>query len=238
MQLAMTLTLESVNPKTGPIPVSTTSKQSCPPSCPFLDNGCYFATSPGSHMWRGLSAVKPGDSFKNGCTTVQSLDWRGFLRAVANLPDATLWRHNQGGDLPGEHDQINVDMLAQLAAANTGCRGFTYTHYPLTQLNAAAIQAANQAGFTVNLSANNLQHADQLADSGVGPVVVVLPSSVHGNVKVETPAGRRVVVCPATYRDDVTCQSCQLCQRRDRPTIVGFPAHGAGKRKVDLIATA
>ena len=61
--------------------------------------------------------------------------------------------------------------------------------------------------------------------------VTVLPDTVHGNEELHTPAGRRIVVCPATYRDDVTCASCQLCQRAERKIIVGFPAHGQSRAK-------
>ena len=70
-----------------------------------------------------------------------------------------------------------------------------------------------------------------LADTGAGPVVVVLSSDATANAV--TPAGRRVVVCPATQRDDVSCATCQLCQRQ-RDTIVGFPAHGTRKRVIDI----
>jgi hypothetical protein len=45
-----------------------------------------------------------------------------------------------------------------------------------------------------------------------------------------TPAGRKVVVCPATQRDDVSCATCALCARQ-RDVIVGFPAHGVAKKK-------
>src|SRR4029077_17091525 len=114
----------------------------------------------------------------------------------------------------------------------------TYTHKPLTAENAAAIQHANANGFTINLSGNNLAHAAELAAAKIAPVVVVLPASVEGNVTVATPAGRRVVVCPATYRDDVNCGSWGLCQVRDRKVIVGFPAHGAGATAADAVARA
>ncbi|MFZ9994271.1 MAG: DUF7227 family protein [Steroidobacteraceae bacterium] len=53
-----------------------------------------------------------------------------------------------------------------------------------------------------------------------------------------TPGGRRIAPCPATYRDDVSCSTCQLCQRRRRGVIVGFPAHGVSKRKVSAIASS
>ncbi len=72
----------------------------------------------------------------------------------------------------------------------------------------------------------------------LAPVVTVLPDTVHGNVALHTPAGRRIVVCPATYREDVTCASCQLCQRADRKVIVGFPAHGASHKKASTVASA
>ena len=64
-----------------------------------------------------------------------------------------------------------------------------------------------------------------------GPVVVVLPSNQTENTV--TPKGRKVVVCPATQRDNVSCATCQLCQRQ-RSTIVGFPAHGSRHRVINL----
>lgn len=88
-----------------------------------------------------------------------------------------------------------------------------------------------RGGFTINLSGNNLGHADTLADLNIGPVVVVLPSAVKTNTV--TPKGRKVVVCPATQRDDVSCATCGLCQKARRSVIVGFPAHGSGKKKAE-----
>jgi hypothetical protein len=157
-------------------------------------------------------------------------------RKIAALPAGQLWRHNQAGDLPGRGDAIDTAALAELVAANAGKRGFTYTHKPLGQANSAAIAAANSAGFTVNLSANNLWHADRLAAERIGPVVTVLPADMTGNRTIITAAGNRVVVCPATYREDVTCASCGLCQVRDRKVIVGFPAHGAASAAADSVA--
>ena len=226
MTYSVALTLVSRNGKTGPIPVSTTSKATCPP-CPFEAGGCYATGGPLAIFWSKVTAGTVGT------------DWAGFLTSVRKLRARTLWRHNQAGDLPGSGGKIDVEALAQLVSANRGKDGFTYTHYNVTHnaANRDAVRAANAGGFTVNLSGNNLTHADALADTGAGPVVVVLPSSVSGNQKLATPAGRVVVVCPATYRDDVTCASCGLCQRQ-RSSIVGFPAHGVSKRRVDALVTA
>ena len=45
------------------------------------------------------------------------------------------------------------------------------------------IKEANQNGFTVDLSANNLAHADKLKALNIAPVVVVLPSTQTTNTE-------------------------------------------------------
>ena len=211
------LTLKSANVKTGPIPVSTTAKESCPADC-AMRAGCYAASGPLALHWAAVSAGTRGAS------------WGEFTQAIAALPEGQLWRHNQAGDLPQTGGTIDAVKLGQLVHANIGRRGFTYTHHR-DAASLAWVKHANAWGFTVNLSANDLTDADTLADTGAGPVVVVLPSTQTQNT--ETPAGRKVVVCPATQRDDVSCATCQLCQRQ-RSTIVGFPAHGTKKRVIDI----
>ena len=216
------LTARSSNVKTGPIPVSTSGAQTCPNSCPFKKNGCYADGGPLAMHWRKVTEGERGT------------EWATFCDTIKALPAGQVWRHNQAGDLPGDGDNIDAAALWQLVQANGDSRGFTYTHYDMTDAdNAAAVELANLYGFTVNLSGNDLQHADELAALDIAPVVVVLDASVTENT--ETPAGRKVVVCPATQRDDVTCASCKMCQRQ-RDVIIGFPAHGSAKRKASAVA--
>lgn len=231
MTYQASLTLVSRNAKTGPIPVSTTSAATCPLACPLRKDdqgGCYAEGGPLAIFWRKVTSGEYG------------LAWSEFTKAIAKLPKGIIWRHNQAGDLPSA-DRVNIDAEAfrALIKANKGKRGFTYTHFNVTQIkaNADLIKEANASGFRVNLSANSLAHADALADTDCGPVVTILPASVHGNVKLSTPKGRKVTVCPATYREDVTCASCGLCARL-RDVIIGFPAHGAQKKKADIVANA
>ena len=218
----VSLTLKSRNAKTGPIPVSTTTSTTCPDACPLKRAGCYADGGPLRIQWDKVSRGETGHT------------WADFLSQVRALPQDILWRHNQAGDLPGIGDAIDGRAMYDLVVANTGKRGFTYTHKPMSNItNREAIAHANAAGFTVNLSANNLEHADELADLGIAPVVTVLPSDQKDNTT--TPKGRKVVVCPATIRDDVSCMTCGLCARL-RDAIVGFPAHGNGARKANAIA--
>jgi hypothetical protein len=233
---AILFTRESRNGKTGPIPVTTTSKESCPTDCAFRGAGCYAEAGPLGALWRGMSAAGPDSQFSNGRGTVRTIGWDGLLREIKALPPGTLWRHNQAGDLPSDGSRIRAADLKRLASANRGRKGFTYTHHNVLQdaRNRDAVADANRRGFTVNLSGNTLAHADRLADLSIAPVVVVLPASAAENTT--TPAGRKVVICPAVQRNDVTCASCGLCARQ-RDFIVGFPAHGASKRRVEAIAT-
>lgn len=233
----VTMPSKKTNSKVGNMPTSTTSNVTCPDACPLKAAGCYAEQGPLGMQWRALSKANAGDRYTMARGNFQSLAWDQFCETVASFPADQLWRHNQAGDLPGISDTIDIVALASLVEANKGRNGFTFTHKPISNSeNRAAIASANASGFTINLSANNLAHADQLSEANIGPVAVVLSSDVHGNVKLETPAGRKVAVCPATYRDDVTCASCGLCQRQNRKVIVGFPAHGACKKKASAVA--
>ena len=228
------LTPTSSNAKTGAILVTTSTATTCPPACPFKRT-CYAKGGPLALHWRAVTSGARG------------LRWRAFLRALADALAAkgkgATWRHNQAGDLPGAGDRIDAARLAALVAVNRAAdaRGFTYTHKPvlaadargrsaLAAANLDAVAAANAAGFTINLSANSLAHADALADvaQGRAPICAVVPHDAPD--RLTTPAGRRAIVCPAQTRDDVTCATCRLCSRSERSVIVAFRAHGAGAR--------
>lgn len=216
--LLVKLAIESRNRKTGPIPVSMTSARTCPPSCPLLNAGCYAEQHLIAMHWRRLSSGA-------------GIEWEQFCRLVEAFKPGQIWRHNEAGDLPGDGEMIDAGLLGQLVDANRGKRGFTYTHKrPGYAGNAQSIMDANQRGFTVNLSADTLEEADQLASIGIAPVTVVLAHNAP--LKQRTPAGRHVIVCPAEYNDAVTCQSCKLCAVPNRKAIVGFRAHGDRKQSI------
>jgi hypothetical protein len=219
------LTLKSRNEKVGPIPVSTTSAKTCPSDCPFKKSGCYADGGPLALFWGKVTREEAGT------------DWDSFCESVAALPEGQLWRHNQAGDLPSVGDVIDHDAMDMLVTANAGKRGFTYTHHnPAIGNNAGVIKHANMLGFTVNLSGNNLKHADTLAALNIGPVVAVVAED-HPE-RSETPEGRKVVVCPEQTGKAKSCAECKLCQKVDRAVIVAFRAHGVSKKKAIAIAQA
>jgi hypothetical protein len=231
------ITFKSGNRITGPIMITTSPRSSCPTACPFRKDGdapeagvCYAEHGHlGHYIWNGLDRTPAGQKISN---RIPVYSFEDLLEVVRTQPDGTLWRHNQAGDLPST-DRITVDRarLRRLTAANRGRRGFTYTHYSVTDnaVNRAAIKEANDAGFTINLSADSLEEADELADLAIAPVTVVVPTAVIANTT--TPIGRKVVICPARTRSGVTCATCGLCARQ-RSCIVAFPALGPAKEKV------
>jgi hypothetical protein len=209
---------KSANSKTGPIPVTYSQRETCPPSCPHYRADCYAEDFYTSMAWNKVP--QRGGNLAQLC------------ESIAALPPGQLWRHNVAGDLPGEGEAVDAAALGEIVKANIGRRGFTYTH----KKSLDAIEWAQQAtawGFTVNLSADDAGEADALADSGL-PLTCIVP--IDTPEKTTTPGGLPIVICPAQTRDNVSCNTCQLCQRPDRQVIIGFRAHGSRARVTDAKA--
>lgn len=226
--MKLLFTLISHNKKTGPIPVSTSSKDTCPDACAFKKQGCYAKGGALNIHWSRLTRGESG------------LSWESFLASVKSLRMGTLWRHNQAGDLAGEGNGIDTVKLSELTEANKGKRVICYTHKPVldsqapeASANREAIASAIKNGFNINLSANSLSHADELLALNLAPVCTVVPSAQITNCK--TPQGARVVICPAAIRENVSCATCTLCSRA-RGYVIGFPAHGYAKNAVSQVA--
>jgi hypothetical protein len=209
----------SANRKTGPIPVTYSQRETCPPSCPHYRADCYAEDFLTRLAWDKVPAR--GGSLGELCAS------------IAALPAGQLWRMNIAGDLPGQGEELDPAALGQIVAANAGRRGFTYTHKKTPEA-LEWIHHANAWGFTVNLSADDVGEADALADTEAGPVCAIVPSDTPE--KTYTPAGRTVIVCPAQTREGVSCVTCQLCARPDRGVIIGFRAHGTRARVTDAKA--
>ena len=203
------LTRVSSNVKTGPIPVSTSSKATCPATCPFMGNGCYAASGPLALHWQAITRGDRGVPFAD------------FLQSIRNLPKGQIWRHNQAGDLPHSAGRISRRFIRGIVAANRGRRGFTYTHHDLSKgENASLIRYANRNGFRVNVSTETENAADHAIAAGL-PAVLAVPST-ETRKAWRTPAGNAVLVCPAQRSDTKTCADCQLCEKRGSRVVIAL----------------
>ena len=218
-RLRFHLTLKSSNTKTGPIPVSTSSRETCPDSCPFKRNGCYADGGPLAIHWQAVTDGSRG------------VPYADFLESIRRLPVGQLWRHNQAGDLWKPGTVTGRTALNALVDANHGRRGFTYSHHKRTPQTIRAFRAATAQGFTVNASCHNEREADAAMADGLRAAFIVPADDQRTTWK--TAGGNRAVVCPAQRFDGMTCERCQLCYARPSNVAVVFRAHGAGRRKVE-----
>lgn len=215
--MLFSFTAVSKNKKTGPMATIMSAMSTCPSYCE-LAKACYAKQHFTGIHFRKLSS--------------KGLDFDDLISKIKTIAKRAVWRYGVAGDLPGENDVIDVPKVEALIKANRGRRGFAYTHYDPAD-NMAILAKANRAGFTINLSANNLDQAEDYHESGLPVVVVVLPEDTP-NVS-RTSSGVKVVVCPNQQNKKVTCHRCEMCADSDRDYIVGFRAHGTRKKAAENV---
>lgn len=213
----------SHNAKVGPLPVVTASSDTCPNTCPLKGAGCYAEHGPLAIHWKRLDS--------------SGLNIKELAAHISRLPKRQLWRYGQAGDLPASQEDLDT-----LVNANAHRPVIAYTH----RRDYDVIERACRKGFHINISCDSLPEVDTVPDGF--SVVVTLPSEfsrgreetltafrnrLGGKLKITTPGGRPIAICPATYVD-VSCASCGLCAAsRASDTVIGFPAHGSRKRMID-----
>lgn len=219
------LTKKSSNKKTGPIAVSTTSKDSCPSDCPLRGNGCYADSGPLRLHWDAVSEGPWRDK-------PRGTDIESFLADIGTLPEGSCFRHNQAGDLMHQNGIINRHVLWQLASVcgERKLNAWTYTHHNLdVSDNRISVFNANKLGLTINVSAHSQQHAAQHHKSGIPAVCIVPKGETRTHWEYD---GVKFLVCPA-QTSDKTCAECKLCAIKDRACIIAFKAHGTQAKKVE-----
>jgi hypothetical protein len=232
------LTLNSRNSKTGNMPVATSSKDTCPVHCPLRERVCYARYGKLGFWWQAISRELHGS------------DLRTFIGKVSKIPEGALWRYGQAGDLPGDGRKIDARDLRSIVNAQSGRRGFCYTHYlarprgwtwsrwmatKTFRHNLDAIRNANERGFTINISADTFPDADRLVRLNAAPVVVLVTPENEG--RTGTALGRRIRPC-AHYEVGLQCVDCGLCARADRLFIIGLPVHGSGRGHVPTMRSS
>lgn len=208
------LTQVSHNKKTGPIAVSSTGWSSCPPTCGAREI-CYAK--------KGYHTRLHGDKITR---QERGVPPEQFIREVAALPPGTLFRHNVSGDLWHREGMLSRNLLRHLTEATQHLKAaWTYTHHRPNSLNQVAIRTANRNGFTVNISADDLDSAVNFKRRGYPVVCVVkdMPESFAHK-------GVTFIRCPHQVDGGKTqCMGCgdgqPLCSRADRSFIIAFEEH-------------
>ena len=214
----------SSNKKTGPMPVTTTSRNSCPPTC-AMRSACYAMTGPLALHWDKVSNSERGKG------------WRDHLADLATLPLFSPLRLNQSGDLPHSAGKISRRYLVALldVIKRRKLRAWTYTHHDLAKgENAELLRRAFRSGLTINVSTESVAAADAAIAAGL-PATITVPSTETRSTW-RTPDRNLVMVCPAQRRE-TNCAECTLCHKRGKRVIIAFTAHGTRKKTADQLLT-
>lgn len=80
-------------------------------------------------------------------------------------------------------------------------------------------------------STETLAEADRAVSEGWRATVIVAADAPR---TLSTPAGRKVVVCPAQAAEDrgVTCNTCRMCDASRPGPVIAFRAHGNQASKI------
>lgn len=194
---------KSGNAKIGPMAATYRTQDSCPSTCPLLGQGCY-ATG------RIFGIPK-----RLGREDVSA------VRALADQPLPNGVRFNVSGDFlneDGTPDLDYIDACNAVADAHPGTLVITYTH---------AWRTLDRSLFRFPINASCESDEDVAEALAAGWQAVTVDGAVGSTV-----AGRKVVRCPAEYRENVDCASCGACgaDTRTRP-VISFTVHGAGKKR-------
>ncbi len=215
------LSRKSSNRKTGPIAVTTTSKNSCSLNCGMRE----FCYAMNGHLGMHWNAVSNGS---------RSSEWRKHLDDLVSLPFGSPIRFNQAGDLvAGRTGRLSRAFMNGLMAVVKARRlqAWSYTHHDyLIGENARLLRRANREGLRINVSTETEESADRAIASGLPAVLAV--SSEETRTVWRTPARNLVKVCPAQLRD-TDCSRCMLCHKRGSKVIIAFLAHGSRKNRAN-----
>jgi hypothetical protein len=217
--MAWHLTKVSGNPQTGPIPVSTSGKETCNPRCP-LKHACYAKQKINPKTGKPGKIPRIAFHWDKVTSGERGTDYLTFTNSIRKLPYGQLWRHNQAGDMHQDVKYVN-----QLIDANRGRRGFTYTSWTYSD---ELFIRAKRSGFTINKSCYSASSAAASASRGIPAVFSGAPVE-YRDVTAWTEFGVRFVVCPTKRNSPaakkVQCATCHLCHTRPDNTVIVLPLH-------------
>lgn len=226
---------KSSNRKLGNIPVLTTSRNTCPTYC-GLYTTCYAGFGPLNIHWKKISNGERGFSSS-----------KELFHKINGLSKNQVWRINQAGDLPStKKGTIDRNFLNSLIKSSRHTKPICFTHHN----DFETIKLANKKGLNLIFSLNNLNELGNVPDDI--PLSVPVNSSFCRNKKesltsfkkrVKEPLknlrnnyrnyNKKMILCPATYMEDMTCEKCKICTKLKSDELVMFPSHGIRKNKLN-----
>lgn len=199
----------SSNRKTGNIPQTWSSRNTCPPRCSFKKSGCYGDNHGPCFTWNKVDVE--GIDIYTLIDRVQRSTYRG-----------QLIRHNIAGDMCiPDTNRLDIDEVKHLCQAYKGRKAYTYTHAELTPEAIACIKDAQQKGFVINVSCESDAEVKFARLHGLNAVLSV----PYMDKKKTVRDGIEYRLCRS--EEGYKCAECRLCAKKNRKSVICFPAHGA-----------
>lgn len=205
------------NHKVGDCSVTMAAQCTCPPSCPFLNHGCYAEYGrQGIHTKRqNAKAISARSEAAQEANGINALSGKRPLRL------------HVVGDCSTNDAAQTVSQAAEAYTAKHGKPVWTYTH--------AWRDVDRRSWRNVNVlaSCESTQHAHEALERGYAASMTVASHPADG--RAFTDDGLLIIPCPAQTRNR-TCETCRLCwdagALRERQAVIAFSAHGSGATKV------
>jgi hypothetical protein len=208
----------SHNKKTGSMPVTSTSSNSCPLTC-GLYKDCYGKSSYTRIQWDKLD--------KKG------IDFNQLINLINSLRKNSPIRFNVVGDLTNNDGIVDATKLIKLAntVKNRDLDMILYTHLELSYLNVKSFQLAFSKGLNINISCEAIDKAKKALNYGLNTVIVLPIGSINKVLKIDDLI---VVRCPNEYNAKIQCVKCMLCSkdRVEKRVVVAFTAHSTSKKRL------
>lgn len=221
-----TLVLDSKNAKIGQVAATYASIAStCPPTCPFMGEGCYAQSGHVGFTVRRLDA--------DGACAEDAALYEASLIARTVPPKGLPLRLHVSGDA---RTPVAAELLGRAARAWRSKGGgpvWTYTH-------AWRDVPRDAWGPAVNVLASMESTAEGRAAQAAGYVPAVVVDKHPPNGRAYEKDGVKWIPCPNQTRrapdgGDVTCTSCRLCFDTSalaaRGMGIAFAAHGSGTKR-------
>lgn len=207
----------SDNMKLGPVSATYVSQASCPPGCPFYENGCYAEYGP-----VGFMTARLNDSKVRSPLAVA----RAEAEAVGGLTGDRPLRLHVVGDC---RTRGAAKILAEAAEKYTAKRRspvWTYTHAWRD------IDREDWGKISVLASCESTEQAEDAMYLGYAVALVVDRFESDSQYHLD---GLRVIPCPYQTRG-TQCRDCRLCWRDQtlhaERMVIAFEAHGSGASRV------
>ena len=222
----MLLTLSTNNAKIGAAATTYAPiKNTCDPSCPFLNDGCYGQNGPVAIHGKRLETTFDGV----GADTVALWEAAEIRDHGARMRFPMPLRLHTFGD-------CRTEFAARVVSdASRSWKGpvWTYTHawrnVPRERWNRVSVLA----------SCESLAQAKEAMKAGYAAAIVVNEHPADGRaykaITADDPHNEvRVIPCPEQTRG-IKCTDCRLCWDDSKllagSSVIAFAAHGAGAKK-------